>query len=270
MPDRRGKCEHRLVSAAIDLSPSLSDDLPELRRGYRLAPMRSEDVPEVGQVERRCFTNPWPVSAYRRELLHPEQNHYIVLRNVPPGQDAMVTEQDHPPARTVARRTLLPLGFGRRHEPNGRSGNSAVVGFAGMWTAFDEAHVTTIAIDEPYRGMGLGEVLLAALFDEADRRGAVWITLEVRVSNDAAQALYRKWGFAVQGTRLRYYSDNNEDAHIMWSRALTDADYRAELTRLRTGLAERLDGPVAGFSPRIATRPGGPPPAPPWETGTGA
>ena len=230
--------------------------------------MRPDDVPEIGQVERRCFTNAWPLSAYRRELQHPEQNHYLVIRAAPP--------EDHPAEplaangfgpRSIARRTLLPLGLGRRPEADQRGKASPVVGFAGMWTAFDEAHVTTIAIDEPYRGRGLGEVLLACLFDEADRRGATWMTLEVRVSNESAQALYRKWGFAVQGTRRRYYSDNNEDAHIMWSGALSDPGYRAELAVIRARLAARLDRAVEGFSPRMGERPAVPAPPPPWESG---
>ncbi|MCC6315200.1 MAG: ribosomal protein S18-alanine N-acetyltransferase, partial [Thermomicrobiales bacterium] len=187
---------------------------------YHLDLMRQEDVAEVAQVERRCFTNPWPVSAYRRELQHPEQNYYIILRDCRPPAPTEPVDAAHAAAtRPLPRRTLLPIAFGRRPEPGERPAQS-IVGFAGMWNAFDEAHVTTIAVDEPYRGQGLGEVLLTALFDEATRRGANWLTLEVRVSNAPAQALYRKWGFSVQGVRRRYYSDNNEDAHIMWSRAL--------------------------------------------------
>jgi len=249
----------------------MPDDPPEPRARYRLTRMRPEDVPEVGQVERRCFTNPWPLSAYRRELQHPEQNFYIVIRERPSEEfSAEPATANGSGRRPVARRSLLPLGLGRRAEANGGPRGAPVVGFAGMWTAFDEAHVTTIAVDGPYRGQGLGEVLLAALFDEADRRGATWMTLEVRVSNEAAQALYRKWGFAVQGTRRRYYSDNNEDAHIMWSRALSDPDYRAELAVLRAQLAERLGATVDGFSPLMAARPAAPPPPAPWESGAGA
>ena len=259
------------MTATADRHPPIPEDPPEPNARYRLTAMRPEDVPEVGQVERRCFTNPWPISAYRRELQHPEQNHYIVLRAAPTDEQPV-----EPPAangdgrRSVARRTLLPLGLGRRPEPHPRPKPSPVVGFAGMWTAYDEAHVTTIAIDEPFRGHGLGEVLLACLFDEADRRAATWMTLEVRVSNESAQALYRKWGFAVQGTRRRYYSDNNEDAHIMWSRALSDPDYRIELTAVRAQLAARLGRMVEGFSPRMAKRPAVPAPPAPWESGGGA
>lgn len=214
----------------------------------RLDIMTQDDVAEVGRVERRCFANPWPVSAYRRELQSPAQNYYVVLRASGPGSPASALEDtasaetnggDSSKTRPVPRRSLLPISLGRR---NGSSdaGQTPIVGFAGMWLAFDEAHVTTICVDPPYRGRGLGEVLFLAMVDEAISRGANWLTLEVRVSNTAAQALYRKYGFTVHGTRKRYYSDNNEDAHIMWSRALTDPEVRADIERRRDALASRL------------------------------
>jgi ribosomal-protein-alanine N-acetyltransferase len=78
------------------------------------------------------------------------------------------------------------------------------------------------------------------MFDEALDRGANWLTLEVRVTNAAAQALYRKYGFSTHGTRKRYYSDNNEDALIMWSPALADPDFRARLESRRFALEQRL------------------------------
>lgn len=229
--------------------------------GYRVEAMRQEDIAEVAQVERRSFTNPWPTSAYRRELQNIEQNHYIVLRGELDSDHAFDAETQS----VMPRRLLLPLNFGRRTLSRKRT--EPVVGFAGMWHAFDEAHVTTIAVDEPWRGRGLGELLLAALYDEATRRGANWLTLEVRVSNESAQALYRKWGFTVQGTRRRYYSDNNEDAYIMWSKAISDPDYRADIERLRRAVLERMPVPVLGLPeeppPPAVARPAG---KPPWET----
>lgn len=204
--------------------------------------MTLDDVPEVARVERRSFTNPWPTSAYRRELGNPQQNHYIVLRST------REHEGDHAALpRGIARRTFLPLGFGRKHDEAQPTKSLPILGFAGMWNAFDEAHVTTIAVDEPYRGQGLGEVLIAALFDEAGRRGANWLTLEVRVSNDPAIALYNKWGFSIQGTRKRYYSDNNEDAHVMWSKAISDPVYRHDLAILRHRVLQRVGGAVEGL-----------------------
>ncbi len=214
--------------------------------------MTQADVPEVSRVERRCFPNPWPTSAYRRELQNPAQNFYVVLREQPaahaierngdrPGSGATGRE---PAARALPRRSLLPLGLGRRQESNGSSA-STVVGFAGMWMAFDEAHITTIGIDPGFRGYGFGELLLLSMVDAAIARRARWLTLEVRVSNVAAQTLYRKYGFSVHGSRKRYYSDNNEDALIMWSRALSEAGFLADIEKRRRALQRRLGTIVA-------------------------
>ena len=200
---------------------------------YYLEPMRAEDVPEVSRVERRCFTNPWPESAYRRELRNPANNYYAVLRLRREGRSQPLAQ---PEAR--GRLGLLPLL--RRPEPHAPS-TDPIVGFAGMWILYDESHVTTIGVAPEHRGRGLGELLLVHLFDEALRRGAEWVTLEVRVSNSPAQALYEKYGFTRQGVRRHYYSDNGEDAYIMWSPSLKDADYRRQFTDLRQRLFDRLD-----------------------------
>jgi ribosomal-protein-alanine N-acetyltransferase len=95
--------------------------------------------------------------------------------------------------------------------------NETILGYGGMWLIVDEAHITNIAVREPYRGQGLGERLLRELMRTAAWLGAKRITLEVRVSNDTAQSLYRKLGFYESGLRPGYYSDNREDALIMWA-----------------------------------------------------
>ena len=222
---------------------------------YRLDIMTQDDVPEVSRVERRCFANPWPTSAYRRELQNPAQNYYVVLRAMQAGAQAgpgpgngqsaaLAGQSGMSPRGAVPRRSLLSIGRGRQQEGNGQE-PSAIIGFAGMWLAFDEAHVTTIGVDPLHQGLGLGELLLLCMFDEAVARGANWLTLEVRVTNAAAQALYRKYGFTSHGTRKRYYSDNNEDALIMWSPALGEPEYRAEVESRRDALARRLGDRLA-------------------------
>lgn len=200
-------------------------------RVYLLAPMTSEDVPDVSQLERRCFTNPWPESAYYRELREPERNFYIVLRQEP----AVPDEPGEPREESRGPLALLP-----RLRRNTRLAARPLVGFAGMWTVYGEAHVTTIAVAPEQRGLGLGELLFLTLVREALRRGAEFVTLEVRVSNRAAQALYGKYGLTIQGVRPRYYSDNLEDAYIMTSPSLRDPAYRERLLALRQRLAERL------------------------------
>ena len=92
-----------------------------------------------------------------------------------------------------------------------------VIGYGGMWTIMDEAHITNIAVRHDYRGQGLGERLLTELQRTAVFFGMSRMTLEVRVTNERAQQLYRKLGFEPSGVRPGYYSDNNEDALIMWA-----------------------------------------------------
>ncbi len=200
---------------------------------YRIEPMTEDDVTEVSRVERRCFANPWPASAYRRELADQQHNVYLVLREY--RGDTFVST--HSPAVESARRGLGlgPLRQLVRHF----EGDGRIIGFGGMWHMFEEAHVTTIGIDPAHRGHGLGELLFVSLIDRALARKASWLTLEVRVSNESAQSLYRKYGFAVQGTRKRYYSDNNEDAYIMWSPNLDDAGTLDLIARNRTAILGR-------------------------------
>lgn len=91
-----------------------------------------------------------------------------------------------------------------------------LIGYGGMWTIIDEAHITNIAIRKPYQGLKLGEQLLTRMQEAAFKAGIKRMTLEVRVSNIVAQNLYKKLGFYTVGTRKEYYTDNNEDAYIMW------------------------------------------------------
>lgn len=111
-----------------------------------------------------------------------------------------------------------------------------IVGYAGMWVTLDEAHVTTIAVSPAHRRQKIGERLLVALIDEAMKRGARWITLEVRKSNLGAQALYRKYGFKEIGTRKGYYSDNREDAIVMWTGNIWEDAYRERYRLNRSAL----------------------------------
>ena len=90
------------------------------------------------------------------------------------------------------------------------------VGYAGMWHIVNEGHITNVAVHEDYRKMGIGEKLIDALFEVANEREMIGLTLEVRISNMAAQKLYTKKGFRPEGFRKNYYQDTKEDAVIMW------------------------------------------------------
>jgi ribosomal-protein-alanine N-acetyltransferase len=92
-----------------------------------------------------------------------------------------------------------------------------IIGYGGMWIIMEEAHVTNIAVLSSFRGRKLGERLVSELQRTASFLGAERMTLEVRVSNQIARNLYEKLGFYSVGRRRGYYSDNGEDALIMWA-----------------------------------------------------
>lgn len=126
---------------------------------------------------------------------------------------------------------------------------SNLVGFAGLWLMVDEAHVVTVAVAPGARGRGYGRLLVHALIELARREGMGAATLEVRVSNEAARALYREYGFHEVGVRKRYYSDNKEDAIIMTTE---EFDTEAFAQRLRK-LADRLEITMPGFNAALAS-----------------
>lgn len=92
-----------------------------------------------------------------------------------------------------------------------------VIGYMGLWFILDEGHITNIAISPNYRGQRWGEFLMRSFIEEMVEQGIERMTLEVRVSNDLAQDLYKRMGFTVAGVRKGYYADTGEDALIMWA-----------------------------------------------------
>lgn len=138
--------------------------------------IREEDVPQIHAIEAMCFAMPWS----EESILHD------VRENV------------------VARWLVLDDGEGR------------VLAYAGMWFVLDEAHICNVAVHPDYRRMGYGRRIFEALCSLAHENSMALMTLEVRRSNEAAQALYHQCGFMDVGYRKRYYEDNHEDALIMY------------------------------------------------------
>jgi len=171
---------------------------------YRVRPMQVDDVEQVVSIESRSFSSPWPASAYRRDLLSGGVAHYLVC----------VTRED----------------------------DRKVLGYGGYWAIDDELHVSTLAVDPDYRRRGVGEFILASMLAEGLERGARMATLEVRVSNHAAQNLYRKYGFRVAGRRRRYYRDNSEDALIMTTEPFESPAYRSLFIERWQALIRTLAG----------------------------
>ena len=91
-----------------------------------------------------------------------------------------------------------------------------LIGYGGMWIILDEAHITNVCVLPEKRRQGYATKLMDELAGIASGLGADNMTLEVRVSNEEALKLYEKCGFHIQGVRKKYYSNNGEDAYIMW------------------------------------------------------
>ena len=91
-----------------------------------------------------------------------------------------------------------------------------IIAYGGMWLIRPEGHITNIAVHPEQRRKGIGKALLQSMLEASEREGATCHTLEVRVTNSTALALYHSFGFVECGRRKNYYEDTNEDALIMW------------------------------------------------------
>jgi len=189
----------------------------QIRQQLALEVMREADVATVQEIEREIFATPWPRNAYYRELASRSSAHYVVLR-----QEGLVEQ---------------PAGF------KAPDLDPTIVGYGGMWRMYDEAHVTTIGVRRDTQRGGYGRIVFAALVQAAYDLGAKWITLEVRTSNENAQRMYENFGFKVIGRRRGYYTDNGEDAIVMWS----DSIYSPRFRKAFEENLARIDGEVAGL-----------------------
>ena len=184
--------------------------------------MTADDIAQVADIERESFPSMWPQTAYRRELSNKLARYLVITeeRDIAPLQ----------PYQSAGLWGTIRRIVGVDATPED---HHYLIGFIGLWLMVGEAHIVTVAVRERYRRMGVGERLLIAAIDLAIEAEQEVATLEVRASNDGAQRLYDKYGFARLGLRKRYYSDNNEDAVIMTTVDLHSTAYRDLFARLR-------------------------------------
>lgn len=142
----------------------------------RFRPMVQADLPQVCAIEVDSFSMPWSAMLFDAELQNPDVCTWIVAA----GDD------------------------------------DSVLAYGGFWKAVDEAHFTNLAVRRDQRRTGLGRALLQEILRVAKAKGCLRATLEVRPSNKAAVALYEQAGFSAAALRPRYYSDDGEDALLMW------------------------------------------------------
>ena len=139
-----------------------------------------DDVDQVMNIEKVCFSLPWSKDAIASELFN-------------------------------------ELAYYQCAEKSGK-----IVGYMGMWKIINECHITNIAVLPEFRNKGIGAMLIEKTIEICKSSEISMMTLEVRVSNEPAIKLYKKFGFIPVGKRLNYYVKPVEDALIMWKKIYLD------------------------------------------------
>jgi ribosomal-protein-alanine N-acetyltransferase len=161
----------------------------------RIVPMRRRHLRSVIRIENQVYPRPWSIAVFHAEIGTKDGSRLYVVARVGP----------------------------------------AVVGYAGLLYQLEDAHVTNIAVDPASHRHKLGTRLLLTLARQSRAAGARNMTLEVRVSNKAAQAMYQRFGFAPVGIRQKYY-ENIEDAIVMWAHEIDTPEYAERLQAIEDAL----------------------------------
>lgn len=191
---------------------------------YVVDHMSVDDIEQVMTIETTAFSTPWSARSYQYELTQNENAHYFVVYH------------------RESRKEPSPQGWWERlrNRVLGSRPPRLLLGYGGFWQVVDEAHISTIAVRGEYRNRGIGKLLMITMIKQAIALEADRVTLEVRVSNRAAQELYRQYGFEVTGQRRGYYSDNREDALIMTVENIRSPAFRRRLAKLERALYREL------------------------------
>jgi ribosomal-protein-alanine N-acetyltransferase len=141
----------------------------------------------------------------------------VRIRQMRPGDVAQVVAIEVATSATPWTRAMFVGELGRPNTLDLVAVRSEeVVGYCMTSRYADVWHILNLCVRSGERGRGLGGMILDEVFTQGDRRPHLGYTLEVRVSNAPAIRLYRNKGFLEHGVRPGYYSDNGEDALIMW------------------------------------------------------
>ncbi|MGJ3239390.1 MAG: ribosomal protein S18-alanine N-acetyltransferase [Anaerolineae bacterium] len=195
--------------------------------------MQVPDISDVMEIDHASFKPPWPERSYRFELNESQVSYMVVLeRQEARDQNGWQRLFNQLRGTDEQQTALAPV----------------IVGYGGLWKIAEEAHISTIASHPNYRGRKYGEILLAGMLQRAMALRAGYVVLEVRVSNQVAQGLYKKYGFEIHSTKKGYYHHDREDAYDM--RLDLNEATMAQVNRLVQALRERVP-----YSDHYATTP---------------
>ena len=150
-----------------------------------ILPATINDINEIWEIEKLSFSVPWTREALGMEIVKNKCAKYYAAKNY----------------------------------------EGKLIGYGGFWVIVDQAHITNVAVHPQYRRHGVGEAVMRHMLKQAYKLGLKDMTLEVRESNAPAIKLYKKLGFIECGVRKKYYSDNNENAIIMWKFNIGKGDF---------------------------------------------
>ena len=156
----------------------------------------NRDLPGILEIERLSFDNPWSLDAFEREL------------SLPFSRMTVATGAPTPAAHAASAKTAARTAAQTDRDGVGLSG------FLCRWLVADECHILNVAVHPRMRQHGIGKLLMQHALAEAHAQHAHVVTLEVRRSNFAARALYRKLEFQERRLRRNYYGQG-EDAIVM-------------------------------------------------------
>ena len=218
---------------------------------YVIRHMQDRDIPQALEIDREAFPTQWPHPSYTsfKQELRNRLACYIVVTK---PRELEPTEQ-YPGNKNVWQKILHLFDHDRFFgEDPTTSPKEYIIGIAGFWIMVDEAHITTLAVRNSCRRQGIGERLLIRIVEMAMQLNANVVTLEVRLSNKQAQALYEKYAFQRVGIRRAYYTDNGEDAIIMTTDSLTSSAFQSYFQPLRKAHQRKWEELYATEPSRVA------------------
>lgn len=214
-----------ISASALDLAPQ-ELTASGVENPYTARYAGPADAVAIDHVVREAFGASAPKSSAARDMKRNKTTYIVVTRKNGNGDSAAGGSLNGGNGWGGKLRSLLTASIGS-FEPHKTT--NGVVGLVGIWTGADQTHIVVIASRPEERRRGIGELLMIATIAEGIKIGATNATLEVRRSNSAARALYRKYGFTDVGIRHRYYADNREDAVIMSTPAFSNLNFRRSL-----------------------------------------
>jgi ribosomal-protein-alanine N-acetyltransferase len=199
---------------------------------YIVRGMQDIDIPQALEIDGEAFPTQWPRPSYTsfKQELRNRLACYIVIAKPMEGETETHNSENKGFFYKLRRLFDQERFFG---EDMTSVSKEYIVGIAGFWIMVDEAHITTLATRNACRRQGIGERLLIQIIEMATHLHADVVTLEVRISNKQAQALYEKYGFQRVGVRRAYYTDNGEDAVIMTTDSLTSSAFQSRFQPLK-------------------------------------